>query len=173
MSDGPQQAELAELRATVAALSARVQHLADEVAIGQLIARYGPAVDSGAATASAALWAEDGVFAAPPHGAWTGHDEIAGMVNGDGHQALILNGAAHVLTAPLIAVDGDEATAWNYALNIRWDATQDRFWVARVSANRWDLRRRSGRWEITHRVNRALDGSPEPRAVLAEPTGID
>ncbi len=165
--------ELTELQATAAALTARVQQLADEAAIGQLIARYGPAVDSGSAAAAAALWAEDSVFAASPHGAWTGHDEIAGMVNGDGHQALILNGATHVLTAPLISVDGDEATAWNYALNIRWDAAEDRFWVARVSANRWDLRRRSGRWEVTHRVNRALGRIPGAPRRLAGSTGSD
>jgi SnoaL-like domain len=165
--------ELAELRATVTALAARVQHLEDQAAIGRLVARYGPAVDSGSAAATAALWADDGVFEAPPHGAWTGHDEIVGMVNGSGHQDLIDNGAAHVLTAPLIAVDGDEATAWNYALNVRWDAAQDRFWVARASANRWRLRRRSGHWQVTHRLNRALDGSQEPRAVFRESAGID
>ena len=160
--------ELAGLRATVAELTARVRQLEDQVAIGQLVARYGPAVDSGSAAAAAALWADDGVFEVPPHGAWAGHEEIAGMVNGPGHQALITNGAAHVLTAPLVAVDGDQARALNYALNIRWDADQDRFWVARVSANGWHLRRYPEGWRIVHRVNRALDGSPEPRAVLRE-----
>ena len=175
MSETPEPAELAELaelRATVAALAARVKHLHDQATISQLIARYGPAVDSGSAAAAAGLWDADGVFAAPPHGTWTGHDEIAGMVNGPGHQALINNGAAHVLTAPLIAVDGDEATAWNYALNIRWDAGNDRFWVARVSANRWRLRRRSGRWQITDRTSRTLDGAQEPRALFGETAGM-
>jgi hypothetical protein len=168
VSDTAEQTELAELRATVSALAARVSRLDDQAAISQLIARYGPSVDSGSAAAAAALWARDGVFAAPPHGTWTGHDEIAGMVSGSGHQGLILNGAAHVLTAPLVAVDGDEATAWNYALNIRWDAGHDRFWVARVSANRWRLRRHSGRWQITDRTSRTLDGTQEPRALLGE-----
>jgi ketosteroid isomerase-like protein len=172
MIETPELAELAELRATVTALAARVQYLDDQAAISRLIARYGPAVDSGSATAAAGLWAEDGVFAAPPHGTWTGHDEIAGMVNGSGHQGLIMNGAAHVLTAPLVAVDGDEATAWNYALNIRWDEGHDRFWVARVSANRWRLQRLAGRWECTDRTSRTLDGAPEPRALFGETAGL-
>jgi hypothetical protein len=165
--------ELAELRATVSALADRVKQLEDQVAIGRLIARYGPAVDSGSAAAAARLWTDDGVFAAPPHGVWTGHDEIAGMVNGAGHQGLINNGVGHVLTAPLIALDGDEATAWNYALNIRWDGPQDRFWVARVSANRWRLRRTSGGWQFTDRTSRTLDGAPESRAVFAETASLD
>jgi hypothetical protein len=162
--------ELAELRATVAALAARVRQLEDQVVIGQLVAQYGPAVDSGSAEAAAGLWEESGAFEVPPYATWTGHEEIAGMVNGPGHQALITNGAAHVLTAPLIAVDGDDARAWNYALNVRWDPEQDRFWVARASANGWRLRRSSGGWRIAHRVNRALDGTSEPRAIFREST---
>jgi ketosteroid isomerase-like protein len=162
--------ELAELRETVADLSARLRVLEDQVAIGQLVARYGPAVDSGAAGAAARLWTEDGVFEAPPYAVWTGHDEIAGMVESTGHQDLIMNGAAHVLTAPLVAVHGDEAHAWNYALNIRWDPDQERFWVARVSANDWKLRRQPDGWRIVHRVNRNLDGSAEPRAIFRSST---
>lgn len=162
--------ELARLREAVARLSVRVREVEDIAAIGQLLARYGPAVDSGAADAAADLWVENGVFEVPPYATWTGHDEIAGMVNGDGHQGLIRNGCGHVLTAPLVKIDGDEARAWNYALNIRWDAEQDRFWVARVSANSWLLRRSPDGWRVEHRVNRALDGTPEPREVLRSST---
>ncbi|MBL7490840.1 nuclear transport factor 2 family protein [Frankia sp. AgB1.9] len=161
---------LGELRATVAALGARLRAVEDQVAISQLVARYGPAVDSGSAEAAAALWAEDGAFEVPPYAIWTGHDEIAGMVNGAGHQGLITNGCGHVLTAPLVKVDGDEARAWNYALNIRWDREADRFWVARVSANSWLLHRGADGWRVAHRTNRSLDGSPEPRALFQAST---
>ncbi|MBL7502038.1 nuclear transport factor 2 family protein [Frankia sp. CNm7] len=164
------QRQLAELRETVAGLGARLRTFEDQVAISQLVARYGPAVDSGSATAAAELWAEDGVFEVPPYAVWTGHDEIAGMVDGAGHQGLIMNGCAHVLTAPLVKVDGDEARAWNYALNIRWDAERDRFWIARASANSWWLRREPAGWRVAHRVNRGLDGSPEPRALFEAST---
>ena len=42
----------------------------------------------------------------------------------------------------------------------------DRFVVARVSANRWELERVDGRWEIRRRVNRLLDGTDAGRALL-------
>ena len=55
------------------------------------------------------------------------------------------------------------------ALNIRWDAEADRFWVARVSANTWRWTRTPEGWRITERVNANLDGTPEHRAMLAPP----
>ena len=59
--------EIDELRATVDVLAARVRALADQVEIMQLVAQYGPAVDSGSGEAAAALWTEDGSFDAVPH----------------------------------------------------------------------------------------------------------
>ena len=96
-----------------------------------------------------------------------GHDEIAGMVNGAGHQGLITNGCGHVLTVPHVVIHGDEAEGRSYALNIRWDADQQRFWVARVSANTWKWRRTPDGWRVRERVNANLDGTPEHRAMLA------
>jgi SnoaL-like domain len=165
--------EVSELQATVEELAARVQLLEDQVAITQLVSSYGPAVDSGSSEAAARLWTEDGVFDVPPYATWTGHGEIAGMVEGEGHQNLIMNGAAHVLTSPRIVIDGDEARGWSYALNIRWDPAAERFWVARVSANGWRWRRDTDGWRIVYRVNRNLDGTEEPRAVLRGSTEDD
>ena len=51
------------------------------------------------------------------------------MISGDGHQSLIGNGCGRVLTAPKVVVDGDQARAWNYTFNIRWDKAADRFWI--------------------------------------------
>lgn len=161
--------EIDELRATVEALASKVRALEDRVEIMQLVAQYGPAVDSGSGDAAAELWTEDGAFDAVPHLEMRGRDDIAGMVHGPGHQSLIHNGCGHVLTVPHIVVDGDEATGRSYALNIRWDAAADRFWVARVSANTWRWTRTSRGWRITDRVNANLDGTPEHRAMLAPP----
>ena len=104
-----------------AELEARLQVVEDQQALSQLIASYGPAVDSGSADAAASLWSDDGVFDVVPYFELVGHDGIAGMVGGGGHQSLIQNGCGHVLSAPKIVVDGDRARAWNYAFNIRWD----------------------------------------------------
>src|SRR6266568_1288578 len=108
--------ETEELRDMVRALAARVRALEDQVEIMQLVAQYGPAVDSGSAEATAALWTEDGAFDAVPHLRMRGRADITGMVNG-GHQTLIRNGCGHILTVPHIVVDGDEATGRSYALN--------------------------------------------------------
>jgi ketosteroid isomerase-like protein len=161
--------ETKELRTMVEALAAKVQALQDQVEIMQIVAQYGPAVDSGSGEAAAELWTEDGVFDAVPQRRMRGRDEITGMVHGAGHQSLVLAGCGHVLTVPHIVVDGDRATGRSYALNIRWDADADRFWVARVSANTWRWQRTPQGWRITERINANLDGTPEHREMLAPP----
>ena len=159
--------ETDELRATVELLAGKVRALEDQAEITQLVAQYGPAVDSGSGEAAAALWTEDGAFDAVPQRRMRGRDEIAAMVHGAGHQSLIHNGCGHVLTVPHIVVEGDEATGRSYALNIRWDAEADRFWVARVSANTWRWVRTEQGWRVAERVNANLDGTAEPRTMLA------
>ena len=161
--------ETDELRATVEMLAAKIRALEDQVEIMQLVAQYGPAVDSGSGEAAAALWTEDGIFDAVPHLQMRGRDDIVAMVHG-GHQSLIRNGCGHVLTVPHVVVDGDEATGRSYALNIRWDADADRFWVARVSANTWRWVRTPQGWRIAERINASLDGTAEHREMLAPPT---
>jgi uncharacterized protein (TIGR02246 family) len=158
--------EIEELREMVTALAAQVRHLEDQVEIMQLVAQYGPAVDSGSADAAAGLWTEDGTFVAVPYLEMKGRGDIVDMVNG-GHQDLIKNGCGHVLTVPHVVIDGDEATGRSYALNIRWDAEADQFWVARVSANTWRWVRTPEGWRIAERVNANLDGTLEHRQMLA------
>jgi hypothetical protein len=160
--------EIDALRAEVEMLAGRVRALEDQVEIMQLVAQYGPAVDSGSGEAAAGLWIEDGVFDAVPQRRMRGRTQIAEMVHGAGHQSLIRDGCGHVLTVPHVVVDGDDATGRSYALNIRWDAEADRFWVARVSANTWRWVRTPEGWRVAERINANLDGTPEHRAMLAQ-----
>jgi len=160
-----------DLRAELAALRARVRQLEDHLEITQLVAQYGPAVDSGSAEATAGMWAEDGTFDVVGALDLRGRDQIAAMVRGEGHQDLIRNGCGHVLTVPHVIVDGDAAEGRSYALNIRWDAQAGRFWVARVSANTWRWVRTPDGWRIAARVNANLDGTPEHRQMLAPGAG--
>jgi ketosteroid isomerase-like protein len=161
--------DIDELRATIERLTAKVQVLEDKVEIMQLVAQYGPAVDSGSGEAAAALWTEDGIFDAVPHRRMCGRADIVAMVHGAGHQSLIQNGCGHVLTVPHVSLDGDRATGRSYALNIRWDAAAERFWVARVSANTWRWLRTAQGWRIEERINVNLDGTATPRDLLAPP----
>ncbi len=157
--------------ARLQALEARVRELEDRDALAQLVASYGPAVDSGDADAAASLWSDDGVFDVVPYFELVGREGIAGMVNDEGHQSLILNGCGHVLTAPKLSIDGDHARGWNYAFNIRWDADADRFWIARLSANEWEFRRDGDSWRVARRTNINLDGDGRPRALFRNSTG--
>jgi hypothetical protein len=159
--------ETDDLRAAVAALEARLRLLEDHLEITQLVAQYGPAVDSGSAEATAGLWTEGGTFDAVGAIEMHGRGQIVGMVRGEGHQALIRDGCGHVLTVPHVVVDGDVAEGRSYALNIRWDEQAQRFWVARVSANTWRWVRTPAGWRIAARVNANLDGTPEHRQMLA------
>lgn len=162
--------ELQELKAELAVLRDRVRELEDHRDLTQLVAQYGPSVDSGTAEETTSIWTEDGEFAVVG-GEHTftmkGSEDIAAMVNGAGHQGLIHNGCAHVLTVPHVVIDGDRATGRSYALNIRWDGEADRFWVARVSANRWIWTRTDRGWKATERINANLDGAEASRALLA------
>ncbi|WP_406333677.1 nuclear transport factor 2 family protein [Streptomyces sp. NBC_00203] len=158
------------LAARVQALEAKVRALEDQVDIMQLVAQYGPAVDSGSGEAAAALWTDDGVFDAIPHLRMRGRDDIVGMVHGAGHQSVVHNGCGHVLTVPHIAVDGDRATGRSHALHLRWDADAGRFWVFQVSANTWRWERTPQGWRIAERINANLDGTAAPREMLAPPT---
>jgi len=165
--------EIDDLRTQLDELASRVRHLEDHVEITQLVAQYGPSVDSGSSRATAALWTEDGTFDAVGAIEMRGRDQIAAMVDGDGHQGLIVNGCGHVLTVPHVVVDGDVAHGRSYALNIRWDPEADRFWVARVSANTWSWVRTPDGWRIRERVNANLDGTPEHREMLAPVAAVD
>lgn len=155
------------LEQTVQALRERIGLLEDRLEISQLIASYGPAVDSGAASAVAGIWTEDGTYDTVPK-PLNGRQEIEAMVGSEGHQSLIHAGCAHVLGPPVVQIHGDTAVAICYSQVFVKAADGDGFRVWRASANRWTLTRGPDGWRVTSRVNRALDGSAEARAVLGD-----
>src|SRR3546814_8034479 len=81
-----------------------------------------------------------------------GQEEIARAFE-DRHFAQVPEGVCHVMGLPLVQVDGDRATAFNYSCVFRPDG-EERFFPWRVSANRWDLVRTGMGWTIERRVNR-------------------
>jgi hypothetical protein len=162
---------MSDLEHRVRQLALRLGALEDEVAIQQVLARYGPAVDSGSGDEAAGLWTEDGEYDAQI-GSWSGRADIAGMVAGSGHQGLIRRGAAHVMAGvPHVTVDGDRATATVYYELHRHQ--EDRFVVWRVTATRWELERRPGGWQVRRRVNRLLDGQDGARQLLRQAIAIE
>jgi len=147
----------------LAALERQVAAMADHLAIMQLIASYGPAVDGLDRDGVVSLWAEQGSydFGGDP---LVGRDAVAALVDLDSHRAYVGAGSAHALTLPRVTVRGDRAVAVNYSQVFVKDGTG---WRAdRTSANRWDLVRTPDGWKVERRTNRLLDGSPAARELL-------
>jgi len=145
-------------------LASRIAVLEDLAAIRDLVARYGPLADAGDAAGAAALWTEDGIYDVGGFGIFRGRAAIAGLLEGEAHQALLAQGVAHVMNPPVIDLDGDHADAISYSCVLRHDAGA--WHPHRVSANRWTLVRTAAGWRIGARVNRLLDGDAAARALF-------
>jgi uncharacterized protein (TIGR02246 family) len=151
----------------LAEIERRLRQIEDERAIERLIASYGPLVDAGEAEATARLWATDGCYDVEGM-PMRSRQDVDAMVRSDAHQRLIGRGCCHFLGPAVVSVDGDHAVAvCESLLLIRRD---ERFAVARASANHFLLRRNEDRWQIVARTTRTLDGRPEARNLLT--TGV-
>lgn len=148
-------------------LESRVRRLEDEAAIQRLVLTYGPAADAALDDVAANLWLEDGDYdwdgAHPP---LRGRAAVAGMLRSDAHRRFVAEGVAHFGGPLLIDVHGDSATAVNYSLIMRRD--DDRFYLWRVSAVRWELERSDDAWKVRRRSNRLLDDSGAGSALFAD-----
>jgi hypothetical protein len=140
----------------VARLEARVRELEDRLEIFQLMARYGPCADSGSGDIVETLFTEDGVYDSGIQ-SFDGAAAIGEMIESlPLHRALMDGGCAHMITMPVVKVDGDRAIAFCHGQLLRHQG--DSFEVWRTSATRWELERSPQGWKIARRVNRLLDG---------------
>ena len=153
----------------MADLSKRVRELEDHLAIYQLVASYGPGVDSESGAVVGALWSEDGSYDPGGVSSYQGRQAVAGLVDGPLHQRYLQAGCAHVLSLPAVSVNGDAAVAVNHSRVYLHEG--DHWRLERVSANRWELRRIDGTWQVDRRTNRLLDGAQEARALLSMDPG--
>lgn len=158
------EASVADMKARLALLEKRIGALEDQLAIYQVLAAYGPSVDSRNEAATASLWTKDGHydFGEPP---LKGADNIGALVDREPHVSYVADGCAHVISMPHVSVDGDQAVATGYS---RVYLHQGDHWrVERASANRWDMVRTENGWRVSGRKNRLLDGTGEARALLS------
>lgn len=144
-------------------LAERVDRIERRLALYDLIASYGPAVDSGSADAVASMWAEDGSYDFGEH-TLSGREAVRAMVNGSPHQGLIAQGAAHFLGFPRVEIDGDRAVVTGYSQVCRHE--DGRYYLWRVSANRWELTWDGDGWTVESRRAYVLDGREAARALL-------
>lgn len=157
-----------DLAVLVADLRARVQALEDQLALYQSVATYGPAVDSRSTEAAAGLWSEGGVYdvGPAPVGPMHGRQDISAMLEGEIHGSLVAQGCAHLMTLPLVRINGDRAVGLGYHRLYVREAEADGFRLWRLTASRWDWARAGARWEVVNRTHRLLDGSEEARTLL-------
>lgn len=154
-----------DIREQLAELTAQVAALQDQQAIYQLIASYGPAVDSLSGELLAGMWAPDGVYDAGGSEPFVGREAVVNLIDSDMHREFHQAGCAHVLSLPIIRLAGDRATAVNHSRVYVHSGSEWR--LARVSSNHWTLRKCGGRWEVELRTNRLLNGDPGAAALLA------
>jgi hypothetical protein len=146
------------------ALEKKVRFLEDRLAIYQLVATYGPAVDGLNGESLGRMWTEDGTYSPGGFDPYVGNAAVAELINTSAHRSYAERGCAHVMSMPHVVVDGDTAVATNVSRVYVKDGDQWR--VDRASANRWELVRNEERWQVRNRTNRLLDGSEEPRQLL-------
>ncbi|WP_235735909.1 nuclear transport factor 2 family protein [Nocardioides alcanivorans] len=151
------------------ALEQRLRELEDKQEIVDLLASYGPLVDSGSADEVAALWSEDGVYDVDEI-CMNGRDEIRAMVRSDRHQGWIKGGCAHFLGPARVHVRGDSAVGVCHSLMIVNRGgdfeTDPEFVVRRATAHHFELERSAQGWVVTRRTSRVLDGRAEAPELL-------
>jgi hypothetical protein len=142
----------------------RLREVEDRLAIYQLIATYGPAVDSQSKELVGSLWTEDGFYETIFR--MEGRAEVERMVVTDPHASLVANGVGHVQAMPHVTIDGDTAVATLHTILFLRDEPADGFRVWRVAASRWELVREPDGWRITGRTNKLLDGTDEAKELF-------
>jgi len=148
----------------LSALEQRLKHVEDQLAITNLLASYGPLVDSGNADATAALWTEDGEYNVPGlH--MRSREDIRSMVESDSHRKLIDTGSTHFIGPAHIVIDGDRATAVCESILVLRDG--DTYRILLSGSHRITLARVDSEWKIRHRITRELNGDPYARELLS------
>lgn len=146
-------------------LEQRVRRAEDELAIRNLMVRYGMAADCGDVEAALACHLADAVYvvSAPRAGRegaaedrdleLRGHEAIAEMLASDLHQSL-LPGCAHTVGPVTVELDDDRARATGYSRLYHQIDGQPA--LMRLAINEWEFRRRDQRWYIARRTSRLM-----------------
>ena len=149
-------------------LEQRLKDVEDRLEIMNLLASYGPLVDSGDADATAALWTENGEYDVPGlH--MRSREDVRSMVRSASHRKLIDSGSTHFIGPAHIAVDGDRAVAVCESVLVLRDG--DSYRILLSGSHRITLARVEDEWKIRHRITRELNGDPHARELLS-PTSI-
>jgi len=175
--EGPD-SKAGDLEDRLQALEQRLERAEDELAIRNLLARYGLAVDCGDVEAALNCHTPDALYliSAPRAGRrdtadaghdleLRGHQAIADMLRSDLHQSL-LPGCAHTVGPLTVEISGDLARATGYSRLYQLDDRSEPS-LMRLALNSWELQRLSGRWYISRRESRPT-GEEAAQVLLRE-----
>ena len=153
-----------DIEARLQLLEQRIQELEDTLDVLRVVASYGPSMDGGSGPDAGQFWTQDCVYdsdnASEPLQGRSAIEELSARIG------QLPFGVAHFSNLPIIVIDGDHATVT--AESNTYHQEDGKYVVARVSANRWELDRVEGTWQVRLRINRLLDGSPAGREVLTK-----
>lgn len=149
-------------------LAKRVKLLEDQIALFGSMSMYGPSVDSMSIDEATSIWTEDGIYDTGGPQPFSGRDDIAAMLTEeDGvHRGIVEKGCAHVLSMPLIKIDGDTAIGIAYHHTCVREGDGHKIW--RQLASRWEWVRQPEGWKVKRRTQRLLDGSEDARQLLRD-----
>ena len=156
-------------------LLARLTRVEDELAVRNLVVRYGMAADCGDTETAVACHLGDAryIVSAPRAGrsdeggepedlVLEGHAAIREMLNSDLHQSLLPN-CGHTVGPLVVEVEGERARVAGYSRLYR--RMEETFPLMRMSVNEWHLVKRDQRWFIESRESRLL-GEEQAQAIL-------
>jgi hypothetical protein len=140
-------------------LERRLGRLEDQQAIYQLLATYGPSADSGSDDVVLSLHIPEASYDSGIE-VFEGAQGVADMIASlPLHRQVMAEGSAHIMSLPIVHVDGDKATAVCHCELRRYSRENDQFRVWRTSSVVFDLVRTDDGWKIAKRVNHLLDGT--------------
>jgi len=145
----------------------RLRAVEDRLAIYQVVATYGYAIDGCNTEVVGSLFDENGTYAVGDFGTFRGREAIEGVASSDGHLALVAAGCGHLSTLPYVVITGEQAVATCHTMVVHGDGMNG-YVVGRLSASRIELSRQaSGEWKIDHRQNHLLRSDGLGAALLA------
>lgn len=155
-------------------LEKRLQQVESELAIRNVMTRYGLAVDCGDIPAALSCHSEDAIYtvSAPKAGRddgepvedlkLVGHQAIRDMLASDMHQSLLPN-CAHTVGPVCVEVAEGVARSTGYSRLYRRE--NEDFKLMRLAINEWHFKRQAGNWLIVSRESRLL-GEDEAQQLL-------
>jgi len=137
----------------------RITRIEAELAIRNVIARYGMAADCGDIPAALACHTADAVYVVSNPRAGRGgeagdlelkdHQAISDLLSSDMHQSLLPD-CAHTVGPLVVTIEGEKASVTGYS------RVYHKQKLMRVAVNHWTMRIENGVWKIARRESRVV-----------------